>query len=433
MVYNYFIVFFYSIFLFLNFIFSEQASVDLFAPSEVGAGERFLVSITLDKEDLQGFARFQQRLPHGIKAIRNQSANAEFSFKDHKVKYIWLNLPEEEKVTLSYYLEIDERVMGNFNLGGTFSFISNNERRSVNISAQSVHITPSPNVAYSIDINEFREDFDYTQVREDLIACIRQKPYLDENSGQYIVNLIVYKKDQEKFAKIEENLPAGLTAVAEESQDPIFTFRNNIAKYIWMNLPSDPYFVISYNLLKGDFSGTDIDIDGQFSYIENGTTQIVEIVERDDIDLTNTDLAYLQSVVESSYDLIAKASRRSQASDIIEVKEKTPVADRGELTPILDPEEGVYYRVQLAAGHKPVDINRYFRKYNLKHEVKLEKHEGWIKYSIGAFTTYKDARDYRVYIWNTTVIDDAFVAAYNNGIRITVQEALMIANQKWYR
>ncbi len=427
--------------LFLNLLFSSDASVEIFVPDEVEAGGKFQVVLTVDKSETRGFARFQQILPHGLKASSSESENSEFVFKDHKVKFLWLNLPAKEQLKLSYYLEVDERVMGNFNMGGTFSYISDNQRKSVNVPSKVIHINPSPNVDYSVDINEFREDYLYEKPMQDLIACIRQKPYLDKTTNEYMVNLLVYKKDKEKFAKIEEALPIGVKAYADESTDPIFTFKNNTAKYIWMDLPEEPYFVISYKLSPSEVSLDKMGIDGQFSYVEDETTQIVEIVERGDIDLTNTDINYLKSVVESSRDLIAKANRYAKAGvEKTEVKDKTKtqpvkqvVKTKSELTPILDPNEGVYYRVQLAAGHKLVDINKYFKKYKLKHEVKAEQHEGWYKYSIGAFTTYKNARDYRVYIWNSTVIDDAFVAAYNSGTRITVQEALMIANQKWYK
>jgi len=428
--------------LFLNLIFGTDASVELFVPEEVDAGDKFQVVLTIDKgAEIQGFARLKQVLPHGLKATKSENENSEFLFKDHNIKFLWLNLPAREQLRLSYYLEVDERVMGNFDMGGTFSYILNNKRTSVNIPSKVIHINPSPNVDYSVDINEFRDDYLYEKPLEDLIACIRQKPYLDNTTNEYIVNLLVYKKDKEKFAKIEESLPIGVKAYAEETTDPIFTFKNNTAKYIWMDLPEDPYFVISYNLSPNEVDIDKIGIDGQFSYVENETTQIVEIVERGDIDLTNTDIDYLRSVVESSRDLILKANRSTKSGiEKPDTKDKKPAAyekkpdkTKSRLTPILDPIEGVYYRVQIAAGHKPVNIDRYFQKYKLKHEVKSEQHEGWYKYSIGAFTIYKDARDYRVYIWNSTVIDDAFVAAYNNGTRITVQEALMITNHKWYK
>lgn len=201
-----------------------------------------------------------------------------------------------------------------------------------------------------------------------------------------------------------------------------------------------------------DGSGkTDLNIKGTFSYIVNEITRVITIAQRD-ADFSNLDPQNIETILASipstdiaptskSGTITSSSYAGDEGGKELEVKfQKIEDKPRFAGKPVeldkqnmLEPEEGVYYRVQIAAGHKLVDIKRYFKRYKVTEDIRTEKHEGWYKYSIGSFPEYKEARDYRTKLWNSTPIDDAFVAAYNNGARITVQEALMITNQKWYR
>lgn len=456
-------------------------AVDIQAPAEVLAGEEFIVNVTINKGDVNTFSRLQQILPAGLEAVSDESANSSFSFDDKKVRHIWLKMPEEQVLSLSYKVIADERLAGNFDITGKFSYIDENERRSINVLGPNITINPNPNTDPSqvIDIADYERlmsPYDIANETEPQIACIRQAPTYDKTSDEYIVELLVSKERKERFAKIEERIPHGYRAEAIDDHDAIFTFKNNKAKFLWMNLPSSSLFTVKYKLVPDVKMKKGPEITGEFSYLEEERTQSISIIETGEsiapVETRDDLLALIGRIKEEqlnkhSEELLAdnttptqtyktpvdaeetktastdnKAVITTKTEETKETSTTTPAVKNKVNTKIskfsnrkyqLEAENGVYYRIQVAAGHKPVNVKRYFSQYKLDKQVKIESHEGWYKYSIGSFPMYKEARDYRVFVWNTTEIDDAFVAAYNDGSRITVQEALMIANHKWYK
>lgn len=460
--------------LFVGSLFQGDVSLTMDVAPRINAGTELLVKISLKKKDVGGFCRFQQELPAGFSASSVSTSNADFTFKDQKVRFIWLKLPEEENIEISYKITCDERLKGSVNLSGKFSYIRENERLSVEVTPQLLTIVPSPNVnpAMLVDVNDFGKEVPagIASTNYGMIACVRQRPQWVEGQNEYVVNLLVNKERLQKFAKIEENVPKGFTALNINSREGIFTFKDGKAKFLWMSLPADPYFVVSYKLVP--VNGVDpqtatMSINGAFSYIIDDKTQSIDVFEKD-ADLTNIKPEELAALLRPDAKvLVASSGNTTKPSNQKELLTNTVAANKMPVdtpknvvkqpvktdvivaqntktvekkTESVEPNEsfspgssGIYFRVQIAAGHKPVDVKSYFGKFKLEKSVAKEDHNGWIKYSVGSFVAYKEARDYRVHLWNTTPITDAFVSAYNEGNRITIQEALMVTNQKWIK
>lgn len=417
----------------LKVFFADDIGVTLNVPNEVVAGTEFEVQVTIKKGDLASFSRLLQTMPAGLTVEPKDISNSDFSFEHKRARFIWLRMPDNKEFTVTYNVKVDKRLKGNFNIGGKFSYIVDNERRTVSVESSSITILPSPDIdpGLIVDIVDYeRLVIPYIPPTgvEPQIACIRQAPVLSANGDGYIVNLLVSKERKEKFAKIEETVPKGYKAVPVNEGDAIFTYKNNLAKFLWMNLPASSFFMVSYKLVPIGNQKTSPALQGRFSYLEEAKTISINIQQ------TNEDLAMIKSPEELNQLIAGIGTATLATTDVTKsvtvTAEKEPRSNKKYK---LEPEEGIYYRVQLAAGHSPVNIRRYFKKYKLEKEVRHEYHEGWFKYSVGSYPEYKLARDYREHIWSTTIIDDAFVSAYNDGMRITVQEALMISNQQWYK
>ena len=99
---------------------------------------------------------------------------------------------------------------------------------------------------------------------------------------------------------------------------------------------------------------------------------------------------------------------------------------------IPSPQGEVLYSIQIAALHTAKAPEVLASYYKITEPVKTEMAEGFTKYTVGNHKLYKEAHDARDMI-KTKGVKDAWVTAYNKGKRITVQEALMITSQKWYK
>ncbi len=479
---KYFVLLFNLIGLLIFNFFTNDVSVTINAPKEVQAGTEFQVELVIAKGKITGLGRFEQTLPEGLTAVtdnNSQLSNADFQYKYQKVRLMWLLLPADESLTIKYTIQVAPNFQGKIKLGGSFVYLVDNARMNANVPEQIVEVTPGTGVVASnltkTDSTKSQQNTVSILPPDRNVTCTRTKPTATSAGDGLMVTLTVTKDMANNYAKIQEEIPAGFKAEAVETKGAVFTFKDKMAKFLWMNLPVDGNFTISYKLVPEDkyVSKDAVQLKGSFSFMENEKTYNVDIkqtgeqladnkqVKTDTVKTNknvaqNTDLkkqteankkkeAELKKEQQKKDDQLkkdeakkekqrqkdeAKAKDDQRKKELAEQK-KNKQNKTNTNNSVTDPQKGVVYKVQLAAGHSPINVTNYFRNLKVNNRVATELHDGWRKYTIGAYPKYQAARDQRVFIWGNTPINDAFVSAYNNGNRITVQEALMIVSQKW--
>ncbi len=428
----------------------NEISVRMEVPQEVVAGQEFLVSVEIEKGNLEEFSRFQQELPAGFTAVQENSGAADFSFDNQRVRFIWLKLPAQAILSISYRVKVQERLKGNLTLFGEFSYVENNERRSIVIDKKSVNILPSPDVAAAdqVEIKDFAAIMSAEQadVASSIsVTAIRQLPFASKTGNDIMVHILVYKKSMNKFAKIEERIPDGFEAKSMESADGLFTFKNGVAKYVWMNLPEEPGFKVSYRLIpEAGKTLNDLVVDGTLSYIQEGRNIEVKVIQ-EDIDLSGVNSENAAAVVaaiskgetvpvqkvEKQVTLVKPPPVEEKKEPVLkETRATTGTGSSGiPKTQLLAVSDGVYFRVQLAATKRLQDAASSFSKFRFSRPVLIESHQGYYKYSVGSYPNYSQARTSR----NTAAskgISGAFIVAYRNGRRIDIMDALQATGGK---
>lgn len=405
-------------------------------PPQLAPGEERMVEISVNKGDVTGFAKLQLELPEGLSAEAGDLHGSSFTYADGKIKYIWQSLPADQVFTVSYKLIASPSAAGNKVVKGMFSYIKSNQRIDYEMQSKLIEIRKADPLAQ--------------QSTPSNMQCVRS--ITDMGNGDFLVRLNVQNATNQGFVQIRESFPGTFVAQENETSGAVATASNGMIKFVWYDAPTSNNYSVSYRLTGGMGDPT---ISGKLSYVEANTPRELTIVSQGTITRAETpqtpepdeeDLAEQERLAQEELarqieaDRIAKEQAAAKAAEELakreaaaQAKAKAEEAARQAATSVPDAETGVMYKVQIVAAHRVVDASYFKQRHGFDEKFGIENHEGWVKYTTGSHDVYKAARDNRERIRNRYNFRGPFVTAYNDGERITVQEALMITRQKWYK
>ncbi len=430
--------------------FDGDVTVTMNAPANVKQGEEVTVTLTINKGAIAGVGHMKQELPAIFKnAMVIEAKGAEFKYMaaDNVVKFTWISLPGDQEFTVSYKVNVAaDAPNGTVNLGGKFSYVLNNEKQTYMLSESVIQVgestpavaatetpvtqpettavaqpettatntaTPETTATAVTPVEPATTDTATTAAAKVTANVSASRTIIGspEAGMEFTVEINVKKDGMKGFARIQEVLPAGLTAMSLENKGGTFSFIDQKVKIIWDNLPADEDIKVSYRVVASENASGEMAISGSFSYVENDDPKKAEI--------PSTSFSVKAKTVSAS-----TSGNESQTATTGETGTSTTTSAPA-------PENKITYKVQICALSKIQRGTSYFEsKYAIGNTINMEFHEGWKKYTTGKYDQYKDARDYRETV-RTKGVENPFVTAYNSGKRITVQEALMVSNQRW--
>lgn len=458
--------------LFITTIKSEDVKITQQTQSKIYQGEEFVVEVKVEKGDIEGFAKYQLDVPQGFTAEQIDVLGATFTFDEGTIKVIWLALPSKNEFTFTYKIKVADDVPNqSLELGGRLSYLEDNNR----MISEATKLT--------VQIGDSKEEILAAKPKEPATASVSRLVTPLED-GTYEVEVKVEKSNIDGFSKVEDVYPNKYDISPIDEQNGVFSFVKTKVKFVWMSTPEADNFSVKY---KVDPKGEAIDftaVTGEYSFLDDNETKKVEIIDESGLPLANAtestteteevpaeevekteaaieekaeeikeEIAVAEEVVEET----KKPKKEKKKEDVIEtnnveematteITEEAPISEAtpAEVTETADnsssmennipsPQEAVEYRVQILAGKNLVGKPYFKKNHQYEENFITENHNGLVKYTTGQYNVYREARDRREEINGKYVLPGPFVTAYNNGQRITVQEALMITNQKWFK
>ena len=416
-----------SLILFICSLFSGDTGVSISGnfPPSVTAGQDFSVEIIIKRGDVTGFGAFELTMPDGLSVTENDEKTAVFNISSGVAKWEWAELPDQEEISIKFVVNAWSNASGSKMVQGKFNYIVDNEKKMSEM--QPVEVMINPPAVVSTDRNDTQAPD--TSVKRganaepagkiDVVRTIKK----GEHPNEYILLITIQKGITKGFARYSDDLPPEYTARALKTDGSSFSVADGKLKFVWVSVPEKEGLEISY-LVSGPDPSV-LPIQGEYSYLEDNQSKKV-VLEKDKLTFGNPEVKEEVAKTEEPKGNTEEKDGNTEKKGLLDKIKTKLFGDKDK--------NGATYRVQIGAfNNTAVTAATLKRKFKVKEDIQSESMDGFAKFMVGSHTLYKEARTQREDMMNRNGIKSAFVVAYNQGKRITVQEALMITNQKWFK
>ncbi|MGL4598203.1 MAG: hypothetical protein ACRCYO_11765 [Bacteroidia bacterium] len=358
-------------------------------PTEMVKNE-FQVDIAVEKGDLRNFAKIQDSLPDGFSAKLIKSDGAEFEFKNNVVTFRWYAVPNKTTLNISYKVIVSPDMSGPQTIRGHFSYIENDKGKNVFIAPSTVNIEANPALAQE---NATSNSGNTTTTNTERST---------ENSGNTNTTNSGTTETNTNNTNNTNTTNSGTTETTSNT-----TSNNNTTN-------------ASGNLNNTENTSNTGNATTTNTATENTSTTNAATNTAGNSNTNNSNTA--NTTTENT------AANNSNTTN----SETERAAGAGLNASNTASALGIRFSVQIAAMTRMVPIAFFANAFSISAPINAEQIDGLNKYTTGAFGNYSEARNHRETLRNKGVAG-AFVMAYNNNKRVTVQEALMISGQTWLR
>ena len=456
---KYFFILINSLTLFIFGLFQTDNSVTIKnnIPSNFIVGQEVAVEFRISKGIQTGFAKFQLELPDGISIIKKDEMNSIYSIQNGVAQWIWSEVPKDEELLIKLTLVASELGIGIKTFNSNYSFIEKNEKKVFNMLPLEASIQNNIiNNNVSVIKDTLTKADPNTSI--DVVRLISDGP----NANKKTITIKIKKGDTKGFAKYSDETDLNLNAKAIKTDGSSFSVSDGKIKFVWVDVPTKSELEVSYHI---DLNNKNSNIlKGEYSYLEKNQSKkyivkpdsLVIGKLKDEINLQavqKTEVA--KSIVQETEanQLTSKKIIEDSKSNLTVEKSSTLVTETPNLvkkeanevktmpvkaeivkeTPqIVDADPNFVVQIGAFKNSKVV-ATVLIKKYRITDKIVDELHDGFSKFMVGNHNLYKEARKHRDIIKSKHGVKDAFIAAYNVGKRITVQEALMVSKQSWFK